>query len=113
MTTAGHTFDDGGKCSCGITRPQLRGVTRNAIGNPGWAHVGNLTENEYLELLQDQPPSVFHFVETSGRFYHDCDFTGELTEGNDKITVAGKTWSVIRCPRCDAQGRFRRPEPTT
>ena len=49
-TPAGHTFDLLGRCTCGRRESDLYGVTRADIGQPNIAHVGNLTETEYLQI---------------------------------------------------------------
>ena len=53
MTIAGHTFPrlGDGKClHCHIRFSDIAGVTREAIGQPGWAHQGHLIEREYDEI---------------------------------------------------------------
>ena len=114
MTIAGHTFVNG-VCDCGRKRSDLSGVTRNAIGNRGWAHTGDLNENEYREILQDQPPPILRGVSTCAtgydRLYHDCDMSTELTTASDTVLIDKKTWYIVQCGKCDAQGRVSQKWP--
>lgn len=111
---AGHTFENG-VCSCGCKRVNLSGVTRAAIGKEGWAHYGSLTEGEYREILQDQPPPVIRGVSTKidgvDRLYHDCDMSTELVAGGDSVVIDQKTWYVVRCDKCDSRGRVSQVWP--
>jgi hypothetical protein len=109
MSIAGHAFTDG-ICTCGRKRTDLAGVTRAAVGQEGWAHSGMLTDGEYREIMEDQPPSVLRGVSTqtagTDRLYHDCDMSTELvTSSSDAIQIEHKTWYLVRCGKCDVRGR--------
>lgn len=50
-TIAGHTFDHG-VCSCGRRWLDIRPSTSEDIDKPGIAHVGNLTHNELMQIVE-------------------------------------------------------------
>ena len=41
-----------GWCDCGMKWTYLRTVTKDCIGQPGWAHTQNLNESEYNQVMQ-------------------------------------------------------------
>lgn len=57
LMIAGHVFplfDE--RCTCGMRLPDLTGTTRDDIGKPNIAHVGQLTGFEYdqIEAYRDR-----------------------------------------------------------
>jgi hypothetical protein len=57
-TVAGHTFVDsldGRKCQgCGKLWVDIAPVTRDDIGRAGWAHSGQLTQDEYEQIVAER-----------------------------------------------------------
>lgn len=52
---AGHVFDPiSGACSCGRRFSDISGATEKDIERPYFAHVGNLTETEYREIVAER-----------------------------------------------------------
>lgn len=50
---AGHSFTDtpsGRKCGCGALWADVLLARREDVGQPGFSHVGTLTEHEYAQI---------------------------------------------------------------
>jgi hypothetical protein len=50
----GHEFPDHGPCHCGIHWTTIRNTTLGQVGQPGIAHVGNLTRYEYDQIAAER-----------------------------------------------------------
>jgi hypothetical protein len=54
LKIAGHEFEADGKCSCRVRFADIATVDRSDIGKLGYCHTGNLTENEYNEIVRER-----------------------------------------------------------
>jgi len=54
MAIAGHTYDLSGWCTCNRRFGDISGVTKEDIGQKGWAHTGELSQREFDEIIAER-----------------------------------------------------------